>query len=98
MRHVYEISGMTCNGCRSHVENALKKIPAVKNVVVDLEKSEAVIEMERHIELSELRSALKDAGGNYDISDKHNKEQHAKKEAHHEMTHTYHVEGMTCNG
>ena len=98
MRHVYEISGMTCNGCRSHVENALSKIPAVNNVVVDLERSEAVIEMDRHIELSVLRSALKDAGGNYDISVKNNKEQHTRNEANHEMTHKYHVEGMTCNG
>lgn len=98
MRHVYEISGMTCNGCRSHVENVLKEIPGVKNVAVDLEKAEAVIDMETHIELSELSGALKDAGGNYQISKKHSKEQQKGNQATHDMVHTYHIEGMTCNG
>ncbi len=94
MRHTYNITGMTCNGCRSHVENALKDVPGVSDVVVDLEKAEAVIKMEDHIEVSEFRRALKESGGNYDISEKHT----GKTDHHVPIEHTYHVEGMTCNG
>jgi hypothetical protein len=29
MVHKYSISGMTCNGCRSHVEKVLNEVPGV---------------------------------------------------------------------
>ncbi len=45
MKHTYIIQGMTCNGCRSHVEQVLSKVNGVSNAVVDLEKAEATIEM-----------------------------------------------------
>jgi copper ion binding protein len=100
MRHTYSISGMTCNGCRSHVEKTLKEVPGVSDVTVDLDKAEAVINMAEHIEVSELRRALKESGGNYDIAEKHSsgKNNTHKKTESSVMTHTYHVEGMTCNG
>lgn len=94
MRHEYTITGMTCNGCRSHVEKVLKEVPGVSDVAVDLEKAEAVINMQKHIEISKFRSALKESGGKYDISEKHNTGKHDS----HDMEHTFHVEGMTCNG
>ncbi|NJX17559.1 heavy-metal-associated domain-containing protein, partial [Tamlana crocina] len=37
----YEVTGMTCSGCRSHVEETLKKVEGVQSVSVDLEKAEA---------------------------------------------------------
>ena len=40
---------MTCNGCRSHVEEALSKVKGVSKATVDLKKAEATIEMEKHI-------------------------------------------------
>ena len=94
MKHVYDITGMTCNGCRSHVEKALMEAPGVTNVEVDLERNEAVIEMDNHIEVSELRNALKAGGGNYNISERH----HNRHPGIEGMEHTYYVEGMTCNG
>ncbi len=42
MKHTYEIHGMTCDGCRAHVEKALSKADGVSNVSVDLEKAEAI--------------------------------------------------------
>ncbi|MBK5193873.1 MAG: heavy-metal-associated domain-containing protein, partial [Flavobacteriaceae bacterium] len=45
MKHIYKISGMTCNGCRSHVEKTLNEVEGVSKASVDLEKAEAVIEM-----------------------------------------------------
>ena len=67
MKHTYSISGMSCNNCRAHVERALYGAEGVTNVSVDLQKAEAVIEMESHIPLEKLQEALKNSGGNYGI-------------------------------
>lgn len=68
MKHTYKIHGMTCNGCRSHVEQTLKEIEGVSKASVNLEKAEAVIEMEKHIPLKVFEKALEDDGGRYSIS------------------------------
>lgn len=67
MKHTYHIEGMSCMGCRQHVEDELNKVPGVRQVMVDLEKQEAVVEMEEHISLSALQKALSEGGGNYEI-------------------------------
>src|SRR5690625_7339562 len=67
MKHTYHIEGMTCMGCRQHVEDELNKVPGVRKATVDLAAQEAVIEMEEHISLSALQKALADGGGNYEI-------------------------------
>ena len=41
MKHTYHIHGMTCNGCRNHVEKTLKTVDGVTSAAVDLEKMEA---------------------------------------------------------
>ena len=68
MTHTYKIHGMTCNGCRGHVENTLSEIEGVSKASVNLEKAEAVIEMEKHISLNVFEKALEDDGGRYSIS------------------------------
>ncbi|WP_179338660.1 heavy metal translocating P-type ATPase [Winogradskyella ludwigii] len=67
MKHTYHIHGMTCNGCRSHVEDTLSKVKGVSKASVDLEKAEANIEMESHISLETFQEALKNDGGSYSI-------------------------------
>ena len=69
MKHTYSIHGMTCNGCRKHVEQTLSKVEGVTNASVDLEKAEATIEMEKHIPLRNFQKALEDDGGSYAIHD-----------------------------
>ena len=59
MKHTYHIHGMTCNGCRTHVEETLSKVEGVSKVTVDLEKAEATIEMESHIPIEKFQEALK---------------------------------------
>jgi Cu2+-exporting ATPase len=111
MKHTYKITGMTCNGCRAHVEKTLQEVEGVKNATVDLEKSEAVIEMERHIPWDIFETALQQAGGNYHIlAPGTSEEVSAGKPVKNGiseadsgtdgsvMTHTYKVTGMTCNG
>src|SRR5690554_1176505 len=67
MKHTYHIHGMTCNGCRTHVEEILSEVRGVSKASVNLEKAEAVIEMENHIPIEDLQKALKEDGGSYSI-------------------------------
>ena len=75
MKHTYHVKGMTCNGCRSHVEETLSKVKGVSLVKVNLEKAEATIEMESHIPIETFQKALKNDGGRYSI--------HSNGELHH---------------
>ena len=67
MKHTYHIHGMTCNGCRSHVEQTLSKVEGVTNASVDLETAEATIEMEPHISIEAFQDALVKDGERYSI-------------------------------
>ena len=58
MKHIYSITGMTCNSCKASVEDALNSISNVVDATVDLKKEEAVVEMSRQITLKELQNAI----------------------------------------
>src|SRR5690606_23406632 len=65
MKHAYIVTGMSCGGCKSHVEHALNSIEGVESVQVELESGKVTIEMSHHIELTELQNALE--GSSYQI-------------------------------
>ncbi|MDO6759604.1 heavy metal translocating P-type ATPase [Tamlana sp. 2_MG-2023] len=67
MKHTYKIQGMSCNGCRNHVEKILSDVSGVSSAVVDLKAAEATIEMVNHIPIETFQKALFDDGGNYTI-------------------------------
>lgn len=67
MKHTYTITGMTCNGCRTSVEDALNSIENVVMATVDLEKAEATVEMSKHISKQILQEVISDK---YIISEK----------------------------
>lgn len=69
MKHTYQISGMSCNGCKSHVTKALSSIEGVKNVEVSLEEKSAEIEMTEHIETDTFQDAISELGERYKISE-----------------------------
>jgi len=69
---------MTCNGCRSHVEETLSKVEGVSKATVDLDKSEATIEMESHIPIETFQEALKKDGDRYSIHKQGEQNQHSK--------------------
>ncbi|MDX1328925.1 MAG: heavy metal-associated domain-containing protein, partial [Arenibacter sp.] len=100
MTHTYTIVGMTCNGCRSHVEETLKKVEGVTNASVDLAKAEATIEMKEHIGIEKFQRALEKEGGRYSIA-LQGEEQLQQQESHKNIngggTATYTIFGMTCN-
>ena len=100
MKQKYHIQGMTCNGCRSHVEETLSKVEGVTLADVDLEKEVATIEMESQLPIAKFQEALLKDGGSYSI---HNNaaEQHSKKpktkSSNHSGTGTYYCP-MHCEG
>ncbi|UKM66138.1 heavy metal translocating P-type ATPase [Flavobacteriaceae bacterium GSB9] len=63
----FPVNGMTCNGCKSHVETMLSKVDGVKYVAVDLEKEEATIDMTSEIPIEAFQNVLKNNGGAYSI-------------------------------
>ena len=67
MIKTYHIQGIKCNGCCSHLEEVLSKVKGVTNAAVDLEKAEAVIEMNKHIPIETFQETLKNDGGKYSI-------------------------------
>ena len=82
MKHTYHIHGMTCDGCRNHVEKTLSKVEGVTAVSVNLEKAEASIQMENHVSIEKFQEALKNDGGSYSIhipGEHHNPEKKAEK-------------------
>ncbi|WP_136481711.1 heavy-metal-associated domain-containing protein [Cognatitamlana onchidii] len=58
MKHIYTVTGMTCNNCRVSVEEVLNNVPDVKMASVNLERAEAIIEMDNHIPILTLQKAL----------------------------------------
>jgi Cu2+-exporting ATPase len=80
MKNTYHIHGMSCNGCRTHVEQTLAKINGVTNASVNLEKAEAILEMDKKISLKTLQKAMEADGGHYSIHKlgDHKPEEHKK--------------------
>ena len=63
MKQIYRVSGMTCNGCRTHVEKTLSKLEGVTGASVNLKSKEAVIEMKQPMDIVSFRKALPDKYG-----------------------------------
>lgn len=61
---------MTCNGCAATVQKALQKVGGVTGVTIDLQKSQAEIEMERHVPTPALQAGL--SGYSYQLSESGN--------------------------
>ena len=80
MKQTYHIHGMTCNGCRIHVEETLSKVEGVSKAMVDLERAEATVDMVSHLPIEKFEEALKNDGGSYSI---HNLGEH-----HHNINHS----------
>src|SRR3954467_11198752 len=67
MEHTYNITGMSCNGCRTKVEKALNNLDGVE-AGVSLDPPMAKIPTEKPVAVFKLQKALY-AVGNYTISE-----------------------------
>jgi len=63
-RAVFQIEGMTCEGCATTVAQAIRQVPGVVAVDVNYEKGEAVVGVtpSNPIPKEEILAALKKAG------------------------------------
>ncbi|RAV31057.1 heavy metal translocating P-type ATPase [Sinomicrobium soli] len=68
MKHTYKITGMSCTGCKGHVEKIIGSVDGVTGVTVDLDKAEAVVEMEEHVPFAKLGEAFEADRGHYGIA------------------------------
>ncbi len=59
---VYSVNGMSCDHCRRAVEHALKAVPDVLQVQVDVVKGIARVHSERELAEEAIRVAIEDAG------------------------------------
>ena len=64
--HIYDITGMTCGGCKTMVEKKLREIPDIE-VRVDLVNAKAEISSVKSISLDDLNAKLDELGGQYSI-------------------------------
>lgn len=98
-KHIYDIIGMTCNGCRNVVEKKLNEIPDV-SAAVDLTKGMAQITSDEEITIESLKAKLEELGGQYEIHP-HGLGQHApqKTEADiHDSPSGQYICPMFCEG
>ena len=58
MKSIFQISGMTCEGCKSTVEDKLGSLDGIDNVQVDLARGEAVIYSNNPISFSLIKETL----------------------------------------
>jgi Cu2+-exporting ATPase len=63
----FPVKGMTCSGCKAHVEKTLSSVDGVERVSVDLKKAEATIEMKFDISIEKFQEVLENDGGTYSI-------------------------------
>jgi len=63
----YHISGMSCGGCATTVENKISTAPGVTSVQVDLARKEVEITSSRAIKADKLQEVLGNTG--YTISE-----------------------------
>ncbi|MBG92671.1 MAG: hypothetical protein CL792_01635 [Chloroflexi bacterium] len=67
MKNIYQVSGMTCQGCADTIEAGIKASLKIESVIVDLEKSELTIISDFSYDNSSVDTILGNLG-NYGIA------------------------------
>jgi Cu+-exporting ATPase len=61
-KSIFPVRGMTCASCVARVEEALRSVPGVVSVAVNLASEKATVEYLDSVAVADLRRAVKDAG------------------------------------
>ena len=64
MKHTYKITGMTCSSCEEEVTSSLLEVENITSVTVSKDTELAIITMDKHVPLNDLKIAL---GTKYNI-------------------------------
>ena len=76
MKTKFDIQGMTCSSCLSHVERAVKKLQGIQSVNVNLLSNNMIVEYdEKIINNQNIIKAVVDAGYGARISNNETKEE-----------------------
>lgn len=67
MTRKISVEGMTCNHCAMRVEKALKEIPGVKAVKVDLQRKLVTVDLDDSLNNDQLKASIEDVG--YNVTD-----------------------------
>lgn len=59
---ILSVKGMKCGGCAKNVENALKTLPGVSGVAVDLKASKVKVSYEGETSVDQMKQKIRDAG------------------------------------
>lgn len=62
MKKKIVIKGMSCGHCVSHVNEALKAVPGVESVEVNLTEKNAIVELTMDVSNNNLKTAIDEAG------------------------------------
>ena len=62
MKKEFELAGMTCAGCVSHVKEALLHVAGITEAEVNLHPQRAILTMRESIDVAELQTQLSKAG------------------------------------
>lgn len=88
MNHVYNIQGMTCEGCKAKVRRALESFPEIEQVDIDLATGKAEVKMNRHVATATLQELLLEKG-NYTITEEVQAKSQVYDEEHKSLVATY---------
>jgi Cu2+-exporting ATPase len=69
MKKEYNISGMSCSGCTTNVEDALGNLAYVEKVTADLKLEKVILELTSDVSVDKLQQTLIHAGLHYTIED-----------------------------
>ena len=99
MEKQYNISGMSCSGCKTNVEEVIGNLKEVQKVTANLKKNQVKIEMTSLIPVEKLQETLMSAGLHYTIENPTNENGHAAHDHSHDHSHTHdHKHAIDGNG
>lgn len=61
MKHTYQVTGMSCNGCKDHVEEALEQVGAITSAEVNLKSGTVEVESTSVVSISQLEKVFSDS-------------------------------------
>lgn len=59
---VFNVEGMMCGGCENRIQNALKTIDGVENVVANHKNGTVTVTLNKTIEVNSIKEKIEDIG------------------------------------
>lgn len=64
---ILKVEGMMCIGCENRVQNVLKELEGIEEVIADHKKAQVTIKLNKDIDKNAIKAAIEDIG--YDVKD-----------------------------